>query len=131
MGKCESASEFLNTLVNSLSEFLFMFWSCSNINFTQKHFHTFQVWKTLVDIPAVNMPTARSLKTCDNCGIVLCDKTAHLRVTFYCGQPKTHLRNNHAVQSASSYARPVRWMDYLGKGEVLTNTDLDRIVNNI
>ncbi len=25
----------------------------------------------------------------------------------------------------------VRWMDYLGKGEVLTNTDLDRFVNNI
>ncbi len=29
------------------------------------------------------------------------------------------------------YATPVRWMDYLGKGEVLTNTDLDRFVNNI
>ncbi len=26
---------------------------------------------------------------------------------------------------------PVRWMDYLGKGEVPTNTDLDRFVNNI
>ncbi len=26
---------------------------------------------------------------------------------------------------------PVRWMDYLGKREVLTNTDLDTIVNNI
>ncbi len=25
----------------------------------------------------------------------------------------------------------LRWMDYLGKGEVLTNTDLDRFVNNI
>ncbi len=25
----------------------------------------------------------------------------------------------------------VRWMDYLGKGEVLTNTDLDRFVNNV
>ncbi len=25
----------------------------------------------------------------------------------------------------------VGWMDYLGKGEVLTNTDLDRFVNNI
>ncbi len=25
----------------------------------------------------------------------------------------------------------VRWMDYLDKGEVLTNTDLDRFVNNI
>ncbi len=27
----------------------------------------------LVDIPAVNMQIARSLKTCDICGIVLCD----------------------------------------------------------
>ncbi len=60
-----------------------------------------------------------------------CDKTAHFRVAFYCGQPKAHLCNNHAVQSASWYATPVRWMDYLGKGEVLTNTDLDRFVNNI
>ncbi len=56
-------------------------------------------------------------------------KTAHFRVTFYCGQPEAHLCNNHAVQSASWYAKPVRWMDYLGK--VLTNTDLDRFVNNI
>ncbi len=24
-------------------------------------------------------------------------KTAHFRVGFYCGQPKTHLCNNHAV----------------------------------
>ncbi len=37
------------------------------------------------------------LKTCDICGIVLCDKTAHFRVAFYCGQPKVHLCNNHAV----------------------------------
>ncbi len=35
--------------------------------------------------PAVRMPIARSLKTCDICGIVLCDKTAHFRVAFYCG----------------------------------------------
>ncbi len=35
----------------------------------------------LVDIPAVSMPIARSLKTCNICGIVLCDKTAH------CGTP--------------------------------------------
>ncbi len=43
----------------------------------------------------------------------------------------THMCNNHAVQSASWYATPVRWMDYLSKGEVLTNTDLDRFVNKI
>jgi len=30
-----------------------------------------------------------------------CDKTAHFRVAFYCGQPKAHLLNNHAVYSAS------------------------------
>ncbi len=59
---------------------------------------TFNSWATaLVDIPAVSMPIARSLKTCDICGIVLCDKTAHFRVAFYCGQPKVHLCNNHAV----------------------------------
>ncbi len=39
----------------------------------------------LVDIPPVSMPIARSLKTCDICDLVLCDKTAHFRVTFYCG----------------------------------------------
>ncbi len=53
--------------------------------------------KVLVDIPAVSMPIAHSLKTCDICGIVLCDKPAHFRVAFYCGQPKAHLCNNHAV----------------------------------
>ncbi len=46
----------------------------------------------LVDIPAVNMPIALSLKICDICGIVLC-----FRVAFYCGQPKAHMCNNHAV----------------------------------
>ncbi len=83
----------------------------------------------LVDIPTVSMPIARSLKTCDICGIVLCDKTAYFRVAFYCGQPEARLCNNHAVESW--YATPLRWMDYLSKGEVLTNTDLDRFVNNI
>ncbi len=54
--------------------------------------------KALVYIPAVSMPIPRSLKTCKICGIVLDDKTfAHFRVTFYCGQPKAHLCNNHAV----------------------------------
>ncbi len=45
----------------------------------------------------VSMPIARSLKICNICGIVLCDKTAHFRVDFYCGQPKAHLCNNHAI----------------------------------
>ncbi len=52
---------------------------------------------SLVDIPAVSMLITRSLKTCDICGIVLCDKTAHFRVAFYCGQPKAHLCSNNAV----------------------------------
>ncbi len=75
---------------------------------------TFNSWATaLVGIPAVSMPITHSLKICDICGIVLCDK--NLRVAFYCGQPKAHLCNNHAVYSASWYAPPVKWMDYLSK----------------
>ncbi len=46
---------------------------------------------------AVSMTIGRSLKTCDICGIVLCDKTADFRVVFYCVQPKAHLSNNYAV----------------------------------
>ncbi len=53
--------------------------------------------REMVDILAFSMPIARSLKTCDICGIVLCNKTAHFRAVFYCGQPKAHLCNNHAV----------------------------------
>ena len=49
----------------------------------------------LVDIPAVSMPIALSIKT-DLCGIVLCDKTQHFRVVFYCPQHKVHLCNDHA-----------------------------------
>ena len=51
----------------------------------------------LVDISAVCMPIARSLKTWDICGIMLCDKNAHYRVAFYCPQHKVHLCNDHAV----------------------------------
>ncbi len=51
----------------------------------------------LVDILAVSMPIAHSFKTCDICGIVLCDKTANFWVAFSCGQPKAHLWDNHAV----------------------------------
>ena len=40
----------------------------------------------LVDIPAVSMPIARSLKSSDICGFVLCVKTSHFRVAFYCPQ---------------------------------------------
>jgi hypothetical protein len=51
----------------------------------------------LVDIPAVIMSIAHSLKTIDIYGIVLCDKTAHFRVAFYCPRPKVHLFNDLAV----------------------------------
>jgi hypothetical protein len=47
----------------------------------------------LVEIPAVSMPITGSLIS----GIVVCDKTAHFKVTFYCPQHKTHLCNDHAV----------------------------------
>ena len=58
---------------------------------------TFNEHSALVDIPAVSVPIARSLKTQYICGIVLCDKTAHFRVAFYCPQHKVHLYNDHAV----------------------------------
>jgi hypothetical protein len=51
----------------------------------------------LVDMPAVSIPIASSLKTSGICGIVLCDKTAHFRLAFYCSQHKVHLCNDHAV----------------------------------
>ena len=49
------------------------------------------------EIPAVIMPIPRSLKTWDIGGIVLCDKTVHFRVAFYCPQHKVQLCNDHAV----------------------------------
>ena len=45
-------------------------------------------------IHVVSMPIARSL---DICGIVLCDKTAHFRVAFYCPQHLVQLNNYHAT----------------------------------
>ncbi len=48
-------------------------------------------------------------------------KTAHFRVAFYCGQPKTHQCNAEIIHPPHMCGiSPVRWMDYLGKGEVLT-----------
>ena len=51
----------------------------------------------LVDILAVSMLITYPLKNWDICGIVLCNKTAHFKVTFYCPQHKVHLCNDHAV----------------------------------
>jgi hypothetical protein len=81
----------------------------------------------LVDIPTVSMPIAHSLKAWDICGIVLCYKTAHCRVAFYYPRHKVHLCNDHSVQSASWYAIPVRWMDYIDKGEMLTNRYINKL----
>ncbi len=91
-------------------------------------------WATaLVDIAAVRMPIARSFKTCNICGIVLCDKTAHFRVAFYCGQPIRHtcatimLSNQHLDM-------PHLWGGWIISTKEkcsLTLTDLDRFVNNI
>ena len=61
-------------------------------NSLKRHWRRFMVEKlmfhflatALVDIPAASMPIARSLKTGVTCGILLCDKTAHFRVAFYC-----------------------------------------------
>ena len=49
------------------------------------------------DGPSFSMQIALSLKTWDFCGIVLCDKTTHFRVAFYCPQHKVHLCNDRAV----------------------------------
>jgi hypothetical protein len=73
-----------------------------------------------VDIPAVSMPIARSLRDLWHC----CVNKLHIfDVAFYYPQHKVHLCNKKAVQSASWYASPVRWMDYLGKEYMLTNSD--------
>ena len=72
------------------------------------------------------MPTVHSVKTCD-----ICDKTAHFKVAFYCPQYKVHLCNDHGFSSASSYATPVRSMDYLGIGEMLTKRDLNTFLHKI
>ncbi len=50
---------------------------------------------------------------------------------FIIYQPKAPLCTNHTVKSASWYVTPVRWMDYLGKGEVHKSTDLKKFVRNI
>ncbi len=59
---------------------------------------TFNSWATaLVDIFCSQHANCMLPQTCDISGIELCDKTAPFRVAFYCGQPKAHLCNNHAV----------------------------------
>ena len=60
-----------------------------------------------------------------------CVTKLHILVAFYCPQLKVHLCNDHAVKSASCYATPIRWLDYLCKGEMLTNRDLNKFVHTI
>ena len=55
----------------------------------------------------------------------------HILLLFYCPQHKVHLCNDPAVFAASWYASPVMWMDYPGKGEMLTNRDVIKFVHNI
>ncbi len=52
---------------------------------------------TRVKTLTLSMPIACSLKTCNICGIVLCNRTAHFRVAFYCDQARAHLCTNHTV----------------------------------
>ena len=48
-------------------------------------------------------------------------------LVVFCAQHKLHLCNDHA----SWYSTPVRWMDYLGKREFLTNRDGNTFVHKM
>ncbi len=50
----------------------------------------------------------------------------NINATFYCDKPR-----HTCVLIIPFNQHPVRWMGYLGKGEVLTNTDLNKFVNKI
>jgi hypothetical protein len=47
---------------------------------------------------------------------------------LYCPEHKVHMCNDHAVQSYYWYATPVRWIDYLGKVEMLTKRYVKKFV---
>ena len=65
----------------------------------------------LVDIPAVRMQIACSLKTLDICGIVLCDRTAHCIVPITRRTCVTIMPFNQLLDMP--HLSPVR--HYLGK----------------
>ena len=67
----------------------------------------------------------------ENWTVYFCVTAAHFRGAFYCPQHKVHLCNDHTVKLASWYATPVRWMDYLGKCEMLTNRVVKKCVHNL
>lgn len=75
-----------------------------------------------LDILEFTMPIVHSFNSCNIFYNVLCDKIAHFRVPFNCDHSKAHLCINQAVYSAHWYVTPVRWMNDLGQGEVLTST---------
>ncbi len=56
---------------------------------------------------------------------------SHTRYWLLFGPQGVGVDPRVCLWSASWYATPVRWMDYVGKGEVLINTDFDIFVNNI
>lgn len=69
------------------------------------------------------MSIAHSLKTCNINGTVLCAKPHILDWTFIVES----LRHTCAIIISDQHFD----QDYLGKGEVLPNRDLDRFVSNI
>ena len=86
----------------------------------------------LVDIPAVRMPIARSLKTWDVSGNVLINKTAHFSGLLL-SPAQGHLCNDHVVYSASftggwwhlnwgEWARGNGWRGIGGKVSNTSNT---------
>ena len=78
---------------------------------------------------AVGRTIVHSLKTWDICGIVLCDKTAHLERPFIV--PSSRCTCVMIMLYNSWYATPVSWMDCLGKGKMLTNRDVNKLVDNL
>jgi hypothetical protein len=57
--------------------------------------------------------------------------TAHLREAIYCPRTRCTCVMIMLFNHTSLYAIPVRWMDYLGNGEILTNRDANKCVHNI
>lgn len=53
----------------------------------------------LENIAVVNMLIAHTCKSCDICGNLLLDKTAHFRMAFYCVQTKAPLYTYQALRS--------------------------------
>ena len=62
--------------------------------------HTAKFSKTMLEAAygrEINIKFSSNSYTVNICGIVLCDKTAHFRVPFYCPQPKVHLCNDDTL----------------------------------